>query len=138
MSVPGSNLLAQAFAVIGTQIVNYRQFEGRTKNEQFQMVSSYGAFFNLQTSVQRVRRSQYKEYGLDFQRQYVTVFACLDLVDIQRDSAGDQFVYNGKLYQLENQGTWFAQDGWAVCMGIEIGLVTINPLGEFEISYGKY
>ena len=31
MSVPGSNLLAQAFAVIGTQLVQYRQFAGRTK-----------------------------------------------------------------------------------------------------------
>lgn len=127
MSIPGINLLELAFEVIGTQIIQYRKFKGRTQNSQFQYVNQYDEFFDLESSVQRIARDQYEQFNLDWQRNYVNVFASQDMVDIERDSAGDQFVYNGKLYQLESQGTWFFQDGWAVCMAVEIGRAPLIP-----------
>jgi hypothetical protein len=119
--IPGSDLLSEAFALIGTQTINYRYFVSRDKNSQFQQVSAFGDWFNFEASIQRVPRSQYIQYNLEFQKNYVTVFASLNMVDIERDTAGDQFIYAGRLYQLESQGTWFPQDGWGVCMAVDIG-----------------
>ncbi|MGQ4806650.1 phage collar protein [Escherichia coli] len=31
------------------------------------------------------------------------------------------------MYQLESQGTWFAQDGWATCLAVDIGLAPVVP-----------
>lgn len=121
------DLLEIAFEVIGTQIIKYRPNSGRVKNSQYQWVPAFGQFFDLEASVQRVPRRQYVEFNLEFQRNYVTVFASYDMIDLERDTAGDQFVYAGRLYQLESQGTWFAQDGWAVCMAVDIGVAPVIP-----------
>ncbi|XAO36902.1 head protein [Pseudomonas phage WP1] len=47
-----------AFSVIGTQLVQYRKFEQRTKNSQAQYVYLPGEPFQLAASIQRVRRDQ--------------------------------------------------------------------------------
>ena len=125
--IPGSDLLADAFDVIGTQVIRYREFNTRTKNAQFQWVTGFGPFFDMEASVQRVPRSQYVQFNLEFQRNYVQVYASHDMVDLDRDAAGDQFTYNNRLYQLESQGTWFAQDGWAACLAIDIGPAPVEP-----------
>lgn len=119
--IPGANLLGEAFGLIAQQVVLYRQFNGRTKNDNFEYISSFTAPFELESSVQRVPRQIYKDFDLDFQRNYVNIFAMEDMLDLERDQAGDQFIYNFRVYQLESQGTWFAQDGWAKAMGIDIG-----------------
>lgn len=119
--IPGINLLNVAFGLIGRQTIHYRKFDERTQNSQFQWVAGFSPFFDMDASVQRVSRSQYIQFNLEFQRNYVQVYASYDMIDLERDSAGDQFVYNGRLYQLESQGTWFAQDGWATCLAVDIG-----------------
>lgn len=120
--IPGSNLLAEAFALIGTDFIPYRKFVSRAKNSQFQQVSVFSDWTDVEMSVQRVPRSQYIQFGLEFQKNYVTAFASENMVDLTRDTAGDQFVYAGRLYQLESQNTWFAQDGWSMCMAVDIGI----------------
>lgn len=124
--IPGSNLLDDAFELIGTQTIRYRYFDTRTKNMQFQWVSEFTAWFELEASVQRVPRVQYVQFNLEFQRNYVQVYASLGMVDLDRDTSGDQFVYNGRLFQLESQGTWFQQDGWATCLAVDIGFAPID------------
>lgn len=125
--IPGENLLEEVFGLIGTQTIRYRKFNQRVKNAQFQWVASFGEFFDLECSVQRVRRTQYIQFNLEFQRNYVQVYASYDMIDLDRDTAGDQFNYNGRLYQLESQGTWFAQDGWASCLAVDIGPAALDP-----------
>lgn len=119
--IPGIDLLDVAFSVIESEIIRYRKYGDRTKNAQFQYVATYEPLFDMEASVQRVRRDQYVQFNLNFQRNYVQVFASYDMVDLERDSAGDQFIYKGNLYQLESQGSWFAQDGWATCLAVNIG-----------------
>lgn len=125
--IPGSDLLDDAFELIATQAIRYRKFNERVKNDQFQWVTGFGPFFSMEASVQRVRRTQYIQFNLEFQRNYVQVYASYDMVDLERDTSGDQFVYNGRLYQLESQGTWFAQDGWATCLAVDIGVAPPDP-----------
>ncbi|QEM42735.1 putative structural protein [Pseudomonas phage PaP1_EPu-2019] len=128
--IPGANLLRMAFGVIGTQIVKYRKFEQRVKNDQAQYVSMFEEPFDLAASVQRVRRDQYVQFNLEFQRNYVMIFANFEMVDLDRDVAGDQFLWTGRVFQLESQGSWFYQDGWGVCLAVDIGAAKLADDGK--------
>ncbi|UXD82700.1 head protein [Pbunavirus wadjak13] len=128
--IPGANLLRMAFSVIGTQLVQYRKFEQRTKNSQAQYVSVFGEPFQLAASIQRVRRDQYVQFNLEFQRNYVMIFANFEMVDLGRDLAGDQFIWTGRVFQLESQGSWFYQDGWGVCLAVDIGAAKFTDDGK--------
>lgn len=128
--IPGANLLRMAFGVIGTQIVRYRKFEQRVKNDQAQYVSIFEEPFDLAASVQRVRRDQYVQFNLEFQRNYVMIFANFEMVDLDRDVAGDQFLWTGRVFQLESQGSWFYQDGWGVCLAVDIGAAKLTDDGK--------
>lgn len=91
------------------------------KNAARQWVATFGPAQAMAASVQSVPRETYVALGLDLQRNYVTVFAAADIVDLQRDSSGDQFVSDGVIYQIESQTSWYLRDGWAECFAVEIG-----------------
>lgn len=119
--IPGSNLYRSAVRLIKQTTVQYRRFNARTLNAARQWVSGYDEPFDLLCSLQAVRRSSYQSLGLDFQKNYVKIFAAENLIDVKRDSSGDQFVHAGLLYQLDDQNTWYLIDGWASCLAVEVG-----------------
>ena len=124
MTTPGSNLFAQAIRLIAPTRIQYFEYTGRTQNAARQWVASFAEPVELIASVQMVPRAKYVQYGLDFQRQYIKVWASQDFIDLARDASGDKFTWGGSVYQLESQNTWFLQDGWASCMAVEIGPIT--------------
>ena len=123
MPVPGSNLLRSALRLIRPTTISYEMYATRTLNAARQWVATYQPAFPLTCSVQAVDRKNYVEYGLDFQKNYVQLFASQDIIDIDRDSSGDRFTWNGRLFQLESRNNWFAQDGWASAIAVEVGRV---------------
>lgn len=125
--IPGSNLYLQAIRLIKPQPIQYLKFLSRSKNAAKQWVALFADPVEVMASVQAVARSSYNELGLDFQKNYVKVFAAIDIVDLARDTAGDRFTYNGKLYQIEDQRTWFQMDGWASCTAVEVGPAGVAP-----------
>jgi hypothetical protein len=120
--IPGSNLFLRAIRLIKPTTIQYLKFSGRTQNTARQWVSAFETAIPIQASVQAVSRSSYTDMGLDFQKNYIKVFAAIDLVNIKRDSSGDRFIYNGMMYQIEDQNTWFLLDGWASCIAVEVGV----------------
>lgn len=127
MTVPGSNLLRRASRLIKFQTVQYYSASERVLNAARQWVPGFGAATPLKASVQAVNRSSYAEMGLNFNSFYVQVYAMLNMVDLQRDSSGDRFIYNGDLYQMENGQSWFEQDGWATCLAVRIKTGATGP-----------
>lgn len=117
---PGSNLLSEAFGLIGTSIIQYRHFASREVNEIGQWVTTYTEFADVEASVQSVNRSTYVQFGLDLQKEYVAVFACIDVIDLARGLSGDQFKFDGTLYQMESQTTWFVRDGWVEAFAVAV------------------
>lgn len=120
--IPGSNLYRSAVRLIKQTTVQYMKFNNRTLNAARQFVSGYDTAFDLQCSLQAVQRSSYQNLGLDFQKNYVKVYAAQDMIDLKRDSSGDRFIYAGLLYQLEDQKTWYLVDGWVSCLAVEVGV----------------
>lgn len=121
MPTPGSNLLRRAARLIKLQTVGYYMFMSRELNRVKQWVSAFAPSVDIQGSVQAVPRNKYSDLGLDLQRDYVNLFAAKDIQDIDRDRTGDQFTWQNKLYQIESQTDWYAQDGWVECLAVKIG-----------------
>jgi hypothetical protein len=122
MTVPGSNLLNQAFTVIAQQTVNYYSNTGRTTNAIGFDISSYAAAALLKGSFQPVPRKLYQVYGLDLQKSYFTFYCSANVLDIARGVSGDQINFNGVRYQVESANDWFALDGWVGVLCVQVAL----------------
>ena len=110
---PGSDLLADAFTVIDTIQIEYMQYGARVLNPVGQWVTTYMPAVPVQASVQAVPREKYTFLGLDLQKNYVSIFVQLPVIDIDRDQTGDRFVLpDGRMYQIDSQTDWYAVDGW--------------------------
>lgn len=123
MSTPGSNLLRQARRSIRFEEVVFFKFAGREQNEARQWVNRYKDPIGIMASVQAIPRENYALFGLEFQKNYITIFAELDIIDIQRDSSGDKMIYGGVNFQMESKTGWYLQDGWASCIAVGVGAV---------------
>jgi hypothetical protein len=133
--IPGSNLFKQASLLIRpTNIVWYR-FASRALNASKQWITTYAAPENILASVQAVPRNKYIENGLEFQKNYVKIFAAANLIDLQRDNSGDRFIYGSAWYQIESNNPWFLQDGWVSTMAVQIpGIIPPPPPPDLPIT----
>lgn len=122
--IPGSNLLSMALRVIAPQTIAYYPYVSRTKLANGVLNPVYGSGVNVDGSFQPVPRSRYENMGLDFQKNYVTIFVSKNVIDIERDVTGDRFTYAGKLYQAESRTDWFSQDGWDAILCVEVPQTT--------------
>lgn len=110
--IPGVNLLAQAFAVIGQQQVKLHQFTGRAPNELGQYVTTYAEPIDIRGSWQPVSKAAYKALGLDMDREHAMLYTPQRIQTIKRNGSGDQATMYGKRWQALDLTDWFYQDGW--------------------------
>jgi len=113
----------EAFGSIDPVQFMYYPFLSRTLNTARQWITTYSTPYMVWGSVQAVNRTKYNEYGLDFQKDYIKILVPINAIDLDRDTSGDQFAWNGFMYQIVDDTDWFAMDGWARCMGAKIGAV---------------
>ncbi len=125
MSVPGSNILAQAFRVIRPQPVKYFKWTGRTVNDIGLDVATYADPITLNGSVQAVGRNVYEQLGLDWQKNYINFYIKQRATDINRNQSGDQLEFCGRRYEAKSEANWFGIDGWVYILCVDIGPATI-------------
>lgn len=121
MSTPGGNLLALAFSAITPTSIPFYKFASRTANTVGVFVSTYEDPVALLASVQAVPRNVYQDLGLDFQKDYVMVYAIRDIKDIGRGTSGDRIAWNNSLWQLVSESDWYAMDTWVGVLAVRIG-----------------
>lgn len=121
MRVPGSNLLNMALRVIARQTVSYFVFTGRVLNSYGQDIPTYADPIQITGSFQAVPRQLYEKYGLDLQKTYYTFYSSTNIIDVGRDTAGDQLSFNNQRFQVESGNDWFATDGWkgVLCVALD-------------------
>lgn len=129
--IPGSNLLKTALSVIVSQTVAYYGYQSRALNDVGQEVSTFAAPISLKGSFQPVPRQLYHQFGLDLQKNYFTLYASTDILDLSRGVSGDQIIFDSKRYQVESSIDWFNIDGWkgVVCC-------QINEPGDSTTFFG--
>jgi hypothetical protein len=143
MTVPGSNLLKRAARLIRLQEVAYYQDAGRTTNAIGIDQTVYQPPVTIKGSVQAVPLSAYQELGLDFGKNYVTLYTQTPLIGVERDVSGDVFTYNSKVYQVKSPTDWNAQDGWNAVLAVQTSygapiirtyVVTPDPDPNFVVN----
>lgn len=120
MSVPGSNLLNQAFNLIAKQTMTYYPFLSRTKQPNGMLVPNYGPGVTAQGSFQPVSRALMQILGLDMQRSYVNIFISQRVLDVERDVSSDKFVFKGHTYQALSITPWISVDGWNQVLAVKV------------------
>jgi hypothetical protein len=118
--IPGINLLHVAATVIQLTKVEYYPCVSRVKDNMGRWVVTYGPMFTIGASVQPIPRSKYAFLDLDFQKKYVKIFVPYNSIDLDRDVAGDQFVFAGEKYTFQNNTEWYDMDGWNSAIAIKV------------------
>jgi len=118
--IPGSNLLKTALGLIASQTITYYQFVSRAQSAKGQWVPTYASAISIRGSLQPVPRNLYEQWGLDLSKNYFTFYSLNDVISMQRDVSGDQFVFNNQQYQCEANNDWFAIDKWKGVLCIQV------------------
>ena len=120
MQIPGSNLLSLANRLIAQQILQYAQYQTRAVNSVGVWNTTYNQPVQILGNIQPVPRQRYENMGLDFQKNYAIIYVQKNVIDIDRNVAGDQFTYNGIIYEAISKTNWFAQDDWVgvLCVAV--------------------
>jgi len=121
MSVPGSNLLAQALTALGKQAVDWRAYQGKTTRADGQQVATFAAPVTLYGSWQAVTSADKAAYGLTLSMDYAVFYASNLFQNAVRDEAPDQFTYAGRRWSVIARTGWFVMDGWDSVLVIDIG-----------------
>lgn len=121
MSVPGSNLLADALTVIDPQLVRYARYAGQATDAAGRKAATYDDAIDVWGSVQPVSRSVMALQGLDLDKRYVTFYASQSFRQPGRDGAGDHFTFGGRVWQAMGGSDWYAVDGWEAALLVDVG-----------------
>lgn len=114
------NLLNMAMTLVGTQQFTYFKFLSRATNSIGVDVAVYDTPKLLTGQVQAVPRNLFEQFGLDFQRSYLTFFVSKDIHDVERDMSGDQIKFANDTYQCLSETDWFKINGWTGILAVKI------------------
>jgi hypothetical protein len=122
MRVPGANLLSIAMRVLTPQVVQWRAWVSHTPNGRGILVDTYAEAVTVESSVsvQPVPRNLYQTLGLDFAKEYWTIWVQPDVQVLKRDTTGDLVDYEGRTLKCESDTDWRAADGWRKIQAVRI------------------
>lgn len=109
-----------AMSVVGKQPFSYLKYLSRVDNGIGLDISSYEAPRILSGQVQAVPKSMFQQYGLDFQKTYLSFYVSKEILDVERDVSGDQIKFTGNTYQCLSITDWFPMNGWCAVMAVQI------------------
>ena len=83
MKVPGSNILAMALSIMGTETIQVRRFitGDLAVNENYLEVAAYADPVDIEAQVQAVDRKLYKQRGLNYDARYIEIWSVSDIDD---------------------------------------------------------
>lgn len=116
------NLLLRAFKLTGFQTVQWYSAVSNVTNEIGLQVVTWAYPEPVQAQVQPVPRNLFQSLGLDFQKEYVIIYAPVKMNDVTRNRSGDQFVFSAYRYQILSNTEWFPINGWNGQMAVKIEL----------------
>ena len=118
--VPGSNLLKKALRIVKKQSFIYRQFNARTTNNIGIDIPDYKPDVELTGSIQAVPRRLYQLHGLDWKKNYITIYSEDVLEGVNRDTSGDRVIFDSKTFLVLDENDWSPVDGWNGVMCVQV------------------
>lgn len=120
MSIPSANILGLASRAIAAQTFKYFPYVTRKLLANGFWSSTYAAEQIITGNVQPISRTLYANMGLDYQKSFYNFFIQQSVIDIARDVAGDQFVFEGKNFQCVSKTNWHGIDGWLQVLCVHV------------------
>ena len=109
-----SGLLSRALNLIRRTPVEYLKFAG-VKSEGGLDIPQYAEPVSVSDAIaQPLNNAVYKELGLDFQKEYFTVWVKEDALALEGGGREypDRLVFHGKTWIIEKVRRWHEYDGW--------------------------
>lgn len=119
MTLLRSNLLKRANRLIPFEKIVFQKWTGNTFQEGI-AVPTFAEGVELSASVQPVRTEIYEKLGLDFQKDYVTVHASVQMNGTDKQATPDRMIYDGFVWNVQKSNNWFSYDGWSSAVFIRI------------------
>lgn len=117
---PGSNLLGLALRAIRPQTIPLRRFTSRDENAAGDTVAVFAAAVDMQGSMQPVDKQLYQRLGLNFAKNYSTLWVFGDVQPVARDRDGDIVLFGGKTWQCESDRDWSGVGEYRKIMCVEV------------------
>lgn len=118
--IPGGNILNSALRVISSTPVQYYKYVTRASNDLGIFNTLYDLPVQIKGSLQPVEKNMYAQLGLDLSKKYMNLFVPNNVLDVNREVSGDQFIYNSETYQCESAEPWFSIDGWTAILAVRV------------------
>ena len=128
-----SNLHRIANRIIPRQKIQWRKAGDIDVNEYGVASSEYGAWQDVYAHVmpgiissfggKNINERDYKEMGLDFSKNYYTVYVDgIDVRTVCEQNGADQFRINGKIFNVIQTEDWeeFGYNGWKRCYCVQV------------------
>lgn len=128
MNVPGVNVLGLALGLIARQAVTVFRFVENVGQSNGVDFPTYAPGVPAQGSVQPMSDKTKHEMGLDWNDTWVSLFTAAPLRTVERDGAGDVFVYLGEYYHAQGRTDWMGQDGWNEILAVAIPPLTVQQI----------
>jgi hypothetical protein len=115
------NIMGLALSVVGRQPVMWERFRGRTENRAGYWEKSYYPAQRLKdANVQPIPQKMYQALGLDFGKQYMTLYTPAGVVAADRDECGDRITWGGVMWVAESDTDWSQQAGWTAITCVRV------------------
>jgi len=128
-----TNLHRIANRLIPRQRVQWRKALDTVISEDGIAVSGYGEWNSILAHAmpgiissfggKNINERDYKDMGLDFSRNYYTVYCDnIDVRTVCEQHSADQFMINGKVFNVIQTEDWeeFGYNGWKRCYCVEV------------------
>jgi hypothetical protein len=83
------------------------------------VVSTYDEPVTVWGCVQAVDNSAYQQLGLEFGKNYISVWAEIAMLGIDKKEVADQIIYDSKTFNVVKSTDWINYNGWSSVIAVE-------------------
>ena len=114
-----NNVFEMAMAAIPRVEFSVQKFVSRAPNDFGVLINVYTAPVSYWGCVQPVKNTKYEALGLQFGKNYITVWGEVEMNGIDRQAVADRILYNGKTFNVVSSSDWMAYNGWSSVIAVE-------------------
>lgn len=120
MTMLRNNLLKRAMRSIPTETIQFESWKENTLVNG-EDVALYNEPITINASVQEIKTEMYKKLDLDFEKDYICVYANVEIKGIDKQETPDRVYYQGSYWNAVKNNNWHQYDGWssAICVRVK-------------------
>jgi len=115
-----NNLLQMAMNIIPRVQFQHKAFVSQEPNDIGFVIPTYGDPVTVWGCVQAVENSAYTQLGLEFGKNYISVWGQIAMLGIDKQEVADQIIYDSKTFNVVKSTDWMNYNGWTSVIAVEV------------------